>query len=190
MSPFRESIRRLAQRMQTCEEWLELARDLREPIRLGELPPGLHVRWAEKGDLFEINALQGFVEEPDVMEASLRKGDRCLLLERDGRIRAFAWVTFSDYRLALWYTLRLPPGGSYLVYIFVHPEWSGRGVGSSLLGRLMLAVRDRGGIEMISGMYADWHVSIRMHTRMGFRVRRRLTQCRILHIFPMPPRVG
>ena len=32
MSPFRESVKRIAQSMQTCEEWVELVRDLREPI--------------------------------------------------------------------------------------------------------------------------------------------------------------
>ena len=188
--PFRESIKRVAQKMQTCEEWLELVRDLREPIHTGSLPAELDMRWADKGDLMAINALQGFVKETDFMEASLRKGDRCLVLEHEERICGFAWVTFSDFRLALWYTLKLPPGGSYLVYIFVHPEWAGRGIGSHLLGSLMKAVRDQGGSHMLSGMYSNWHASIRMHTKMGFEVQRRLTQCRLLNIFPTPPKVG
>jgi GNAT superfamily N-acetyltransferase len=187
--PFRESIRRIAKKMQTCEEWLELVRDLRKPIQPpGCLPADLHLRWAEKSDLLTINALEGFVKETDFMEASLRKGDRCLVLEHDGRIRAFAWVTFSDFALALWYTLKLPPGWSYLVYIFVHPALGGRGIGSHLLGSLMEAVRDQGGSHMVSGMYSDWHASIRMHTKLGFAIQRRLSQCRLLHIFPTPPK--
>ena len=189
MPPFGESIKRVARRMQTCEEWLELVRDLREPIRAGEPPQALHMRWAEKGDLFAINALEGFVKETDFMEASLRKGDRCLLLEDDGGIRAFAWVTFSDFKLALWYTLALPPGWAYLVYIFVHPQIGGRGVGSYLLGSLMAALRDRGCTRLVSGIYSNWHVSLRLHTAMGFRVRRRLTQCKVLNIFPLPPKM-
>jgi GNAT superfamily N-acetyltransferase len=176
--------------MQTCDEWLELVRDLGQPIRTGDLPEGLLMRWADKGDLFRINALQGFVKETDFMEASLRKGDRCLLLEHEGSMCAFAWVTFSDFKLALWYTLKLPPGWSYLVYIFVHPAFAGRGVGSSLLGLLMQAVRDQGGSHMLSGLYSNWHASLRMHTRMGFRVQRRLTQCKVLNIFPTPPRAA
>ena len=188
MAPFRDAIRQMAEKMQTCDEWLELARDLGEPIIPGPAPEGLQMRWAETKDLFAINALQGFVKETDFMEASLRKGDRCLLLEdRDG-IQAFAWVTFRDFKLALWYTLALAPGTCYLVYIFVHPARGGRGVGGYLLGSLMTAVRDQGGREMISGMYADWERSLRMHTRMGFRIRRRLRQCRVLQIFPTPPR--
>ena len=63
--PFRESIRQLAKRMQTCEEWLELVRDLREPIQPGSLPAELRMRWADKADLMTINALQGFVKETD-----------------------------------------------------------------------------------------------------------------------------
>jgi len=76
--------------MQTCEEWLELIRDLDEPITTARAPVGLELRWAHKGDLFAINALEGFVKETDFMEASLRKGDRCLVLEDDGGICAFA----------------------------------------------------------------------------------------------------
>ncbi|MCB2145578.1 MAG: GNAT family N-acetyltransferase [Deltaproteobacteria bacterium] len=186
--PFRESIRQIAKKMQSCEEWLELVRDLQEPIQTGGLQAELHLRWADKGDLMAINALQGFVKETDFMEASLRKGDRCLVVEHEERICAFAWVTFSDFSLALWYTLKLPPGWSYLVYIFVHPRFAGRGMGSALLGSLMKAVRDQGGSHMIAGMYSNWHASFRMHTKLGFRVHRRLSQCRLLNIFPTPPK--
>lgn len=68
------------------EEWLELVSDLQEPIRTGSLQAGLHMRWAEKRDLFTINALQGFVKETDFMEASLRKG-----------IAASCWRTKNAY---------------------------------------------------------------------------------------------
>ena len=190
MSPFWESIKRMAEKVKTCEEWLELVRDLTVPIDRGRLPAELSMRWAGKGDLLAINALQGFVKETDFMEAALDKGDRCLVLENEGRIRAFAWVTFSDFRLAPWYTLTLSPGESYLVYIFVHPAFAGRGVGATLLGELMAAVRADGGHAMIAGMYSDWHPSIRMHTKMGFRIARRLTQCKIFKIFPSPPKVA
>lgn len=188
--PFREAIRRLAERMQSCEVWIELIRDLQKPIRLGDIPEALVMRWADAADLMAINALQGFVKETDFMEASLERGDRCLVLTEAERIRAFAWVTFNDFRLAPWYTLKLPPGGSYLVYIFVHPQLAGRGLGSQLLASLMAAARDRGGTHMMSGMYADWHASLRMHTKLGFTVHRRLTQCKLLHIFPTPPKVA
>ena len=189
MAPFRESIRRIAQSMQSCEEWLELVRDLSEPIYPGNAPTGLSLRWARKEDLFGINALEGFVKETEFMGESLRKGDRCLLLEDDGTLCAFAWVTSRDFKLALWYTLKLPPGWSYLVYIFVHPDYGRRGIASYLLGSLMEALRDMGGSRLISGMYSNWEASIGLHRKMGFRVHRRLTQCRLLNIFPTPPSV-
>jgi len=187
MAPFRESIKRIAKSMQTCEDWLELIRDLKEPVSFGKAPAGLHRRWAHKGDLFAINALEGFVKETEFMEASLRRGDRCLLLEADGRICAFAWVTFRDFRLALWYTLKLSPGWSYLVYIFVHPEYAGQGLASYLLGSLMAALGEMGCSRLISGMYSNWEASIGLHKKMGFRLHRRLSQCKILNIFPTPP---
>ena len=121
------------------------------------------------------------------MEASLRKGDRCLVLEDDGRICAFAWITFRDFRLALWYTLKLAPGWSYLVYIFVHPAYARQGIASFLLGSLMEYLREGGYRRIISGMYGNWEASIGLHQKKGFRIHRRLTQCKILSILPTPP---
>lgn len=189
MAPFRQSIKHLAEKLQSCEEWIEMVRDLSEPIHYKV--PSLHLssRWAEKGDLFRINALQGFVDEPDHMEWALKKGDRCLLLEESDGLAAFSWVTFRDYGLALWYTLRLPPEGVYLVYIFVHPRIQKQGIGTYLLGLLMESLKDLGYRSLISGMYSTWEGSIRLHTGMGFRIHRRLSQCRLLDIFPTPPRV-
>lgn len=189
MAPFRDAIQRIARNMQACEEWLELVRDLHEPIDAGNAPAGLDMRWAGREDLLAINALQGFVKETRFMEESLRKGDRCLLLEENGKLRAFAWVTFRDFKLALWYTLKLPPDWSYLVYIFVHPGLGRRGVGSYLLGSLMQTLQDMGGSRLVSGMYANWEASIGLHRKMGFRVHRRLTQCKLLNIFPTPPSI-
>lgn len=188
MAPFRESIRRIAERLETCEEWLELVRDLEEPIPLGKPSIECSIRWADKQDLFAVNALQGFVDEPGSMEDALDKGDRCLLLERDQRVFAFAWVTFKDYSLSLWYTLKVQPGWSYLVYIFVHPEYGRRGVGAYLLGSLMTALREQGCTRLLSGMYSNWDASFTLHTKMGFRVQRRLSQCKLLNLFPVPPK--
>jgi len=188
MAPFRESIRRIAERLETCEEWLELVRDLDEPIPVRKPSLEFSMRWANKEDLFAINALEGFVDEPGSMENALDKGDRCLLLERDQRICAFAWVTFRDYGLALWYTLKMQPGWSYLVYIFVHPQYGNQGVGAYMLGSLMSALRKQGCSRLLSGMYSNWDASLRLHTKMGFRVHRRLSQCKILNLIPVPPR--
>ena len=90
--PFRDAIRRLAQSLQTCDEWLEMVKDLHGAVHFEESPITFRMRWADKRDLFTINALQGFVKETDFMEESLEKGDRCLILEREEEISAFAWV--------------------------------------------------------------------------------------------------
>ena len=186
--PFRESIRRIAQRLETCEEWLELVRNLEEPIPLDKPSFEFSIRWADKQDLFAVNALQGFVDDPGSMERAIGKGDRCLLLEQDQRVFAFAWVTFRDYSLALWYTLKVQTGWSYLVYIFVHPQYGKQGFGAYLLGSLMKALREQGWSRLLSGMYSNWDTSFRLHTKLGFRVQRRLSQCKILDLFPVPPR--
>jgi len=188
VTPFRESLKRIAEGLQVCEEWLEMIRDLDEPIPIHKPPFEFSMRWAEKKDLFTINALEGFVKETQFMEESLKKGDRCLLLENEKGMVAFAWMTFRDFKLALWYTLKLTPDSSYLVYIFVHPAWENRGVGTYLLGSVMVALREQGCRWLFSGMYSNWETSIRLHRKMGFRILRRLTECKILNIFPLRPK--
>lgn len=182
-------MKRIAENLQSCEEWIEMTRDLSAPIHVD--PPSIpfEIRWAEKKDLITINALEGFIQETTSLEEAMERGDRCLLIIVDGEIASFAWVTFRDYALALWYTLKLPRGWSYLVYIFVHPGYGRRGLGSYLLGSLMIALRDMGRTTLVSGMFGDWKTSIRLHEKMGFRIRRRITQCKFLHILPYPPKV-
>jgi hypothetical protein len=66
-------------------------------------------------DLHHGNGTQNcFADDPSVLFFSTHK--------------AFAWVTRSDFKLALWHTLTLAPGECYLVYIFVHPYFAGQGV--------------------------------------------------------------
>jgi len=188
MAPFAESIRRIAKNLQSCEEWFEMIRDLSEPIQTEKPPIDLEMRWAKKEDLFMINALEGFVKETDFMETALEKGDRCLILEYEKEIKAFVWVTFRDFRLAPWYTLKLPPDWGYIVYIWVDPETRGKGVGSYLLGLMMKELYNTGVRRLLSGMYSNWDASIRLHRKMGFKIHRRLTQCNLLDIFPLPPK--
>ena len=119
------------------ENWLEFVRDLSEPISMQPPEINFSTRWAENKDVLSIAALEGFAKEIAFMKRALKKGDICLLLERDNNICAFAWVTFRDYRLDLWKTLYLLPGYAYLVYIFVRPEFQRKGVRFFLLGSIM-----------------------------------------------------
>jgi len=86
--------------------------------------------------------MQRFVKEIQFMEKSLDREDRCLLLERSGKISAFAWVTFRDSRLSMRPTMHLPLDFAYLVYIHVQPEYRCIGVGTYLMNRLMLSLRE------------------------------------------------
>jgi GNAT superfamily N-acetyltransferase len=170
------------------ENWLELLRDLSESIAMQSPKITFSKRWAENKDIFTIAALEGFVKEIDFMTRALEKGDICLLLERDGRICAFAWTTFRDYRLDSWHTLHLPPGYAYLVYIFVRPEFQRKGVGYYLLGCMMAHLREMGCNYLISGMFANWQISINLHRKAGFRINKKFIKRRLLRFLPYPPK--
>ena len=61
------------------------------------------------------------------------------------------------------------------------------GIATYLLGELMEYLRGEGYKRLISGMYGNWEASIGLHKKLGFRIHRRLSQCRILNILPTPP---
>ncbi|WP_373498055.1 N-acetyltransferase family protein [Desulfococcus sp.] len=189
MVSLRDFIEGLCSKPERAKDWVEMVRDLKAPICVD--PPDIEfsMRWADAGDMLVIAALQGFVKGEDFLDKSLEKGDRFLLLEHSGRICAFAWVAFRDYPLDLLHTLHLDPGAAYLVYIVVMPGFQQKGVGLYLLGSLMLRLRERGCHTLVSGMYEDWHVSIRLHLKAGFRITRKFQKRRILRIIPYPPKV-
>ena len=188
MPALREILDGLSRTLDPSEDWIELVRDLEAPISMAVPEFEFSKRWADKKDLLAINAMQGFSKEDAFMERSLDQGDKCYLLERFGRICAFAWITFRDYRLNLWHTLQLPPGFAYLVYIHVKPEYRRKGVGTYLLRCLMQYLRGSGYRRLISGMYGHWKISILFHTSLGFKICTKYTQRRILRFFPYPPK--
>jgi GNAT superfamily N-acetyltransferase len=168
--------------------WIELGRDLHAPITRLPLQIQLTRRWADDRDIEKIAMLEAFVKDIAVMSNALTSGDRCLLLERGGRIGAFAWITFRDYPLAIWHTLRLPPKAAYLVYIFVRPEFRRQGVGTYLLGCVMHHLQGAGYDMLISGMQTDWERSIRLHRKVGFKLRKRFIKRKLIRVIPVPPR--
>lgn len=189
MVTLREFIEGLCRKPARARDWIEMIRDLRSPICVQAPEMEFSMRWADEADMLVISAMQGFVKGEDFLDRSLEKGDRFLLLEHGGRICAFAWVAFRDYPLDLLHTLHLDPGAAYLVYIFVMPAFQRKGVGWYLLGCLMLRLRERGCHTLVSGMFEDWQVSIRLHLKSGFRITRRFQKRRILRIIPYPPKV-
>ena len=189
MVTLREFIDGLCSKPSRAKDWMEMRRDLRDPICVEAPNIELSIRWADKADLLILSAMQGFVKGEDFLDRSIEKGDRFLLLEDGGRICAFAWVAFRDYPLDLLHTLHLDPGAAYLVYIFVMPALQRKGVGLYLLSSLMLRLSERGYHTLVSGMFEDWQVSIRLHLKAGFQITRRFQKRRILRIIPYPPKV-
>jgi GNAT superfamily N-acetyltransferase len=189
MAPLRQILESLSRGPERAVAWIELVRDLTAPIDVTAPAIEFSERWAESRDMLVLAALQGFVKGADFLDQALEKGDRFLLLERSGRIRAFAWATFRDYRLDLLQTLHLDPGVAYLVYIFVYPRFQGKGVGYYLLGRLMTHLRESGCHTLVSGMYEDWEISVGLHRKSGFRIKRKFLKRRLLGLSPCPPKI-
>jgi GNAT superfamily N-acetyltransferase len=170
-------------------DWMELVRDLEAPISIQAPGTNFSIRWATKKDLLVIDAMQFFVKEVELMERDLELGDRCLLIDKVGKICAFAWVTFRECRLGLWHMMSLPVGCAYLVYIHVQPEYRNKGVGTYLMNLLMQWLRENGYQKLISGTFGHWEVPIRLHIKSGFKICRKYTERRILRFFPYPPKV-
>jgi GNAT superfamily N-acetyltransferase len=189
MPRLREILDAMSRPLDPSVDWVEFVRDLEAPISIQVPGIDFSPRLAEKKDLLIIDAMQFFVKEVELMERDLELGDRCLLLERLGKISAFAWVTFRDCRLGMWHMMSLPIGCAYLVYIHVHPEYRNKGVGTYLMNLLMHWLRENGYRKLISGTFGHWEIPIRLHIKSGFKICKKYTERRILRFLPYPPKV-
>jgi GNAT superfamily N-acetyltransferase len=189
MPRFRDILDAMSRPLDPSVDWMELVRDLEAPISIQAPGTDFSIRWATKKDLLVIDAMQFFVKEVELMERDLELGDRCLLIDKVGKICAFAWVTFRECRLGLWHMMSLPVGCAYLVYIHVQPEYRNKGVGTYLMNLLMQWLRENGYQKLISGTFGHWEVPIRLHIKSGFKICRKYTERRILRFFPYPPKV-
>src|SRR5436309_11397522 len=56
------------------------------------------------------------------------------------------------------------------VSVYVHPDWRGRGVGTSLLAALVVASERHGFWTLQAGIFPENAASLALHVRCGFRV--------------------
>jgi GNAT superfamily N-acetyltransferase len=188
MATVQRVIERVRRSVHSSAEWIELVRDLRSPIIMARVPKRFRMRRGSSEDLKRISALEGYVKDPCFLKSSLKKGDWCLIFAKGDSIAAFNWVTFRNYPLNSWHTLRLPPGYAYLAYIFVQPEYRNQKVGTRLLGCTLTQLKEQGYRGLISGMYSDWIISLRMHYTQGFKLYRTFKEQRILNCMLLPPK--
>jgi L-amino acid N-acyltransferase YncA len=138
----------------------------------------VEVRAAREGDLSVIQAIYamhvlrgtGTFEEspPDEREIAARRraivgrGLPYLVATVDGHVRGFAYAGPFRTRSAYRFTVEDS--------IYVHPKASGRGLGTTLLGRLIDVTADLGYRQMLAVIGDSANTpSIRLHSRLAFR---------------------
>jgi hypothetical protein len=75
MPTLRQILDGLTANANDSESWIELVRDLSEPIARQSPKINFSKRWAESQDILTIAALEGFVKEIEFMTQALEKGD-------------------------------------------------------------------------------------------------------------------
>jgi hypothetical protein len=53
---------------------------------------------------------------------------------------------------------------------------------------MMAHLRELGCKFLISGMYANWHISISLHRKAGFQINKKFIKRRLLRFLPYPPK--
>ncbi len=91
-----------------------------------------------------------------------------LVAEQDGRVAAFA--SFGDFRPKEGYRHTVEHS------VYVHPDYTRRGLGRALLTQLIERARQMGKHAMVAGIEAGNVASLRLHEQLGFREVGRLEQ--------------
>lgn len=149
------------------------------PDRWLEISPRMNplLRAASKADVTPIQAIYAHhvlhgtgtfeTEPPDLAEMSRRHaaiteaGLPYFVAEYDGMIVGYGYAGPFRPRAAYRYTLEDS--------IYLHPDWTGQGVGRQLLDRLMAESAHRGFKQMIAVIGdSDNRASVRLHTGAGF----------------------
>lgn len=93
----------------------------------------------------------------------------------EGHVRACRLVAELDGKVVAWAALspvsdRCVYGGVGEVSVYVAQEARGRGVGTSVLARLVGASEDAGFWTLQAGIFPENEASVALHERQGFRV--------------------
>lgn len=135
------------------------------------------IRPASKADVIPIQAIYAHhvlhgtgtfeLEPPDVAELSRRHaaivdaGLPYVVAEYDGMILGYGYAGPFRPRAAYRHTLEDS--------IYLHPNWTGQGLGRQLLDRLIAESASRGFKQLIAVIGdSDNHASVRLHTAAGF----------------------
>ena len=88
----------------------------------------------------------------------------CRLVARDDAGIVIGWAALSPV------SARPVYAGVAEVSVYVHPDWHGRGVGTSLLAALVVSSERHGFWTLQAGIFPENAASMALHAACGFRV--------------------
>lgn len=140
--------------------------------------PEIHLRDSTENDVSSITGIYAHhvlhgtgsfeIEPPDAQEMARRREDVVsrglpyLVAEQNHLVVGYAYA--APYRTRVAYRFTLEDS------VYIHPEYSGRGIGAALLARLIEASRDWGCRQLVAVIGDSANTaSIRVHEKLGFQ---------------------
>jgi ribosomal protein S18 acetylase RimI-like enzyme len=116
--------------------------------------PGVAVRPLEPADLPAYAESQP--SSAEMVEARLRRGDRCVVAVEGDRVLGSRWATTSSADIPdLWLSFPVCPGVAYSYDAFTLPEARGRGIGAAVTAALFDRVVADGASRVVNAVLPD-----------------------------------
>jgi GNAT superfamily N-acetyltransferase len=116
--------------------------------------PGVTVRLLEDGDLATYTTSQP--SSAEMVEARLRRGDRCVVAVDGGRVLGSRWATTASADIGdLWLSFPVCAGVAYTYDAFTLPEARGGGIGAAITAALFERVVADGANRVINAVLPD-----------------------------------
>ena len=134
------------------------------------------IRKASPQDAVAIAAIYNFYVETSIATFDTEPKTPTYFKQRIAEVQvAHPWVVFEGNDEPLWgyaYGVQLKPRKAYSrsceISVYLHPNASGKGIGTQLYSALIEDLKDRGMHAIIGGVSLPNQASVRLHEKLGF----------------------
>jgi GNAT superfamily N-acetyltransferase len=145
--------------------------DLRQVAIPDRPDPAFVFRLLTPGDVASVRQIEDLEEWlRGTLQQRLAQGAICLLALDGDRVAGFNLVTFTGIHIpVVHYLRRLRPGDAFSEQITVHPEYRGRGLGSTLRHEIFRILRQQGKRRLYGGTDAHNGPNLALCRKVGLK---------------------
>ena len=149
-----------------------LRKDISGPVAV-ETAPGVRIRLTEEDDLAGLAELM-YISQEELRDI-LAQGNKCMLAYVDNHLAGYSWIYYHSYRISdVCYTVIAQQGEAYVGPDYVHPDFRGRRIHSSLLQAVFSLLNQEGYKVALGSVNIRNTASIKGLVRVSYRAYQRV----------------